>query len=104
MSKEADLVFECPYCGQGGLAEADILATPRVEAVVCQECDGVWLSPKLVGFDADGCVEDVLPKVGVPPNWSHIVWDAFGVPWGRIAPAYQEIIAREGRGVRGKNA
>ena len=89
------MVFACPYCGQGGLAAADILATPRVGAVVCQECDRVWLSPKLVGFDADGCVEDVLPNLGMPPDWSHIVWEDCGVPWSRIALAYQEIIARE---------
>jgi hypothetical protein len=104
MSSEAKLVFDCPYCGQGGLAEADILATPRVKAVVCQECDRVWLSPKLVEFDADGCVEDVLPKLGGAPDWSHIVWDSFGVPWARIAPTYQQILTRDEQKLRGEQA
>lgn len=103
MSAEADPVFDCPYCGQGGLAEADILATPPVEAVVCQECDRVWLSPNLVGFDADGCVEEVLPRLGVPPNWNFIVRDDFGVPWHRIAPAYQQILVKDRHDTRRQN-
>ena len=95
MSGESDLVHACPFCGQGGLIEAVILATPRLSAIVCQECDTVWLSPKLVGFEDDGRVDEVLPALGIPPDWNYIEWKIFGIPWDRVAPAYQRIIERD---------
>jgi hypothetical protein len=89
-----ELVYECPRCGQGGLAVADILVTPRAEAVVCSECDCIWLSPKLVGINnADGSIESVLPRIGAPPDWSTITYDFDGIPWTRVAPDYQQILS-----------
>ncbi|RYD66729.1 MAG: hypothetical protein EOP84_31010 [Verrucomicrobiaceae bacterium] len=104
MSDESGLTYDCPCCGQGGLLLAHVLAVPQSEMVVCQECDRVWISPKLIGIsNEDGWVEDVLPRFGAPRDWSCIVGDSDGVPWHRFDPECQQIISKTRSRLGGKN-
>jgi hypothetical protein len=94
MTKPIPVIHECPRCGQGGLEAVRIRTSPPIEAVVCAECDTVWLAPRKVGFQFDGRVSEVLPGIGVEPSWSSFESISEGIPWERLDVNYQMLLTR----------
>ena len=86
-------VYGCPCCGQGGLTLVRINTLPPVEAVVCSECDRIWVAPAKVGMTHDEVVGDVLPAMGLSPYWENFEIIGRGVPWDRLDVDFQNILA-----------
>ncbi len=86
-------VYACPCCGQGGLEVVRIKLSDAIEAVVCSECDRIWLAPDKVGLHNDAMLETTLSNPGLSASWSNLECIAQGVPWERIDPACQAILS-----------
>jgi hypothetical protein len=100
-SDHPDTVFECPYCGQD-IYILRIKIDPPETAVMCCECERVWLEHEKVGPDGGDVIENVPAMRDVTLHQSdlHYIGIAHGVPWERIAPDYQRFL----RGQSEKNA
>lgn len=97
MINTSSLVYDCPCCGQGGLESVRIKLTPPSDAIVCSECDRIWLAPNKVGIDNDMQLETVLLQLGLSDSWSNLECIASGVHWDSLDPVYQEILNRKYR-------
>ena len=95
MRSTPTIVYDCPCCGQGGLEAVRIKSSPPVEAVVCVECDRVWLAPYKVGLQNDGQLEPALLGVGVDPSWSSLDRISQGGAWDRLDSDYQAVLQRK---------
>ena len=94
MSLQASIVHACPGCGQGGLEIVRLRSRPPREAVVCAECDRIWLDSTKVGFQGDEQLMTALPEIGLSGDWSDLERLQVGVPWERLDEQYQAFLER----------
>jgi hypothetical protein len=63
-------------------------------AVVCAECDRLWLDSEKVGIHNDEQLEDALNKIGMTADWSNLERVQHGVPWDKVDEEYQLILKK----------
>ena len=90
------LIYDCPACGQGGLEIVRIKSSSPRDAIVCSECDRIWLTPEKVGLRNDETVEIALPRLGVEPSWLNLQRISKGVAWEQLDAHYQAILSTKG--------
>lgn len=89
----SSLIYDCPSCGQGGLEVVRIKSSPPIEAVVCSECDRIWVAPRKIGVNNDDELEGALSQLGLSGTWSNLECIQQGVPWHRLDAGYQTILS-----------
>jgi hypothetical protein len=92
--KKSRRVYLCPYCGQGGLKIVEIKTPSGIEAVVCSECDRIWVAPNKIGFHNGEQLDDVLAEHGLTGLWHPLDRIRAGAPLDRIGPDYLAILER----------
>jgi uncharacterized Zn finger protein len=92
MMNEGIIAYNCPSCGQGGLRQVKIGSEPPQEAVICAECDRVWLAPAKVSFVNNETVDTIFPSLGIEPTWEKVETISQGVPWDRLDKDFQSFL------------
>ena len=65
-------MLTCPYCEQDDVWEVRLEDLERT-AVMCLECDTVWLAPDAVGYGTGQNFEDLMAGHGRKADWAGIV-------------------------------
>lgn len=93
MISPSTLIYDCPCCGQGGLEIVRIKSNPPAEAIVCSECECIWIGQDKVGFHTEDRLESILSRFGLSASWTNLERIGQGVLWERLDPAYQSILS-----------